>query len=743
LISEEKSEYISLDDLWKMAPKQRLSYLKKQWELVDECVYGEINVHDTGKFCILKNVKNINAASLEYPIASNEIANIKKRVADFGIFAKDSWDLPERKLVRASLTLSSEKECIKSGNPLSVQIQSPEPITFIPPAFVTTDIHGNMIITESIKQFIIEEKKEEITEKTKKLDAILDKKEILLQKATTLSDTRKTELIEINKEIEKTNTEISNKNERIEQLATNIEEEKNKLYQIKNQCEIENNNEIMKLEKVKKETRLKMIELKKYVCSKADFLRDLKLISQEQFDYVTGNTEITVKDNEGRLDFNKDLDDDFDKLIFQIQTYLYSKDKYYTKATLQSFLTLLRTNDLIIISGPSGTGKSYLVNSFAQAIGAVAKIIPVKPNWTSSEDLLGYYNPIQKSYITTPFLDAIVAAKRDPKRLHLICLDEMNLARVEYYFADFLSVLEQREKPPIIHLYSNEESEHIKSEFRTIIDIFERSRVALPAARFSDFGEFLHHKEITQSLQEIFGNNENNSLVDLYGKLRRMIGGVLNIPADFEFPSNVRIIGTINIDQTTHYFAPKVLDRAYLLKFESPLTHIDLVDEEVSGMDDNPSPVYLPPGIFWTNRKTYPKFDSNSTIASKFGEWNRDFLSPLGIEVGMRVMRQALLFQELYRDLQSERSDQLFDSDTLNIILLMKVLPHFMFDGDLRGIKENSEVKKHDLVKQFAAEINVTIRPTIEESSARNASTELQRMIQGAEHNDKVYNYWT
>ena len=64
-------------------------------------------------------------------------------------------------------------------------------------------------------------------------------------------------------------------------------------------------------------------------------------------------------------------------------------------------------------------------------------------------------------------------------------------------------------------------------------------------------------------------------------KLRRMVSGVLTIPAEFEFPSNVRIIGTINIDQTTHYFAPKVLDRAYLLKFESPLNRVALVEEEV------------------------------------------------------------------------------------------------------------------------------------------------------------------
>ena len=66
-----------------------------------------------------------------------------------------------------------------------------------------------------------------------------------------------------------------------------------------------------------------------------------------------------------------------------------------------------------------------------------------------------------------------------------------------------------------------------------------------------------------------------------------------------------------------------------------------------------------------------------------------------------------------------------------------------MFDGDLSGVKDNNEVKKHDLVKQFGAEINEILSPTIERHESNNASREIQRMIQSAEHNDKVYNYWT
>ena len=81
-----------------------------------------------------------------------------------------------------------------------------------------------------------------------------------------------------------------------------------------------------------------------------------------------------------------------------------------------------------------------LVKSFADAIGGKAFIIPVKPNWTSAEDLLGYYNPLEKKYLATPFLEALLEAQNNPTIPYFICLDEMNLARIEYYFADFLSL---------------------------------------------------------------------------------------------------------------------------------------------------------------------------------------------------------------------------------------------------------------------------------------------------------------
>lgn len=204
-------------------------------------------------------------------------------------------------------------------------------------------------------------------------------------------------------------------------------------------------------------------------------------------------------------------------------------DLVYDEIVIEMFLRALQTNALVILSGPSGTGKSSLVTEIANAIkGAKARIIPVQSSWTDTQDLIGYFNPIDKSFVGTPFMEALADAAREEEKdnLHLICLDEMNLAHVEHYFSEFLSIREQ--KNPNIQLYNK--------------------RFFLKAK------EMLDNDSTLTTEQQLIAKE----LVERY-------------PHKFQIPKNVRFIGTINMDQTVKSLSPKVIDRSFIIEID----HLD------------------------------------------------------------------------------------------------------------------------------------------------------------------------
>jgi energy-coupling factor transporter ATP-binding protein EcfA2 len=308
----------------------------------------------------------------------------------------------------------------------------------------------------------------------------------------------------------------------------------------------------------------KLEKLRAFIKDKADNLLNLEFIDQEEYDNLL-MIQSDKKSDEKFVDFEQDLLGDKQTAISHIQAYLFEQDIIYPRYIIEDFFALIQTNDLIILAGESGSGKTNLIKSFAKAIGGKSFIIPVKPNWTSSEDLLGYYNPLEKKYLSTPFLEALLEAKDNPTIPYFICLDEMNLARVEYYFADFLSLLEERGEQPEIKLYSEDESSHILSEFKNIMDTIEYTKEKYKKKNIVNFIKLLQDEDINKELTRVFGFSDKDSLIKYHTDLRRMLGAILNTPSSIIFPKNVRIIGAINIDETTHYLSPKILDRAHII----------------------------------------------------------------------------------------------------------------------------------------------------------------------------------
>lgn len=123
-------------------------------------------------------------------------------------------------------------------------------------------------------------------------------------------------------------------------------------------------------------------------------------------------------------------------------TYLESRHMYYTPETIRSFVAGMACSHFIILEGLSGTGKTSLPKYFSEYVGCSACFTPVQASWKDRSDILGYYNDFTAKFKETPFLRALYSASYRTDDINLMVLDEMNLSRVEYYFADFLSVLE-------------------------------------------------------------------------------------------------------------------------------------------------------------------------------------------------------------------------------------------------------------------------------------------------------------
>ncbi|MFD1886884.1 MrcB family domain-containing protein [Paenibacillus wenxiniae] len=182
---------------------------------------------------------------------------------------------------------------------------------------------------------------------------------------------------------------------------------------------------------------------------------------------ITPNTMWAVQvqeDDGGEVYVPRLRDRDVADVLERIGDYVSGSGFYFPAQLTHNFYLSLKTRPFVILAGISGTGKTRLVRLFAEAIGATAEngqftLIPVRPDWSDPAELIGYRD-LSGMFQPGPLTLVIREASRpeNRKKPYFVCLDEMNLARVEHYFSDMMSLLEtQKWREEMEHPYSSPE----------------------------------------------------------------------------------------------------------------------------------------------------------------------------------------------------------------------------------------------------------------------------------------------
>lgn len=313
------------------------------------------------------------------------------------------------------------------------------------------------------------------------------------------------------------------------------------------------------------------------------------------------------------------VENDFSSSMEQLVDAIAAKGFIFHPWQVATYITALRTKPFVILAGISGTGKSKLPDLVSKLTSGKCERVSVRPDWTDSSEVLGYVD-LNDRFRPGRVLQQAKDAASDPSQFHVCLIDEMNLARVEHYFAEVLSAIEDRQPSPI--------------------------------------GGFQSTALISQKLPLEFLEWQEQVL-----------------------PSNMGIVGTVNMDESSHGFSRKVLDRAFTIE----LSEVDLSLESAS-------PTAAASTVVWSmeywrckaTRLSEVDFSSpaNRLIAeratSHLQEINRSLIH-CQLQVGYRTRDEVIMFMinaEEVRGLFRTRSGEAVDP--LDLAVMMKVLPRLV-----------------------------------------------------------------
>lgn len=349
-----------------------------------------------------------------------------------------------------------------------------------------------------------------------------------------------------------------------------------------------------------------------------------------------------------------------------------------SNTTINNYLTALRTKPFLLLAGISGTGKSRIVRKLAQASvtenlqskydpksvekgfdrwnlhkPANFELIQVKPNWHNSLEVVGYKSNVgEPHYEFTPFIEFVARAWKHQDIPFFLCLDEMNLAPVEQYFAEFLSAIESRS-------FENEE--------------YETDPIVKP---FNEFGD-----RVCEMMLDHLVGKVDASKVNLGSWEAKLIERFRT--KGLTLPKNLLVMGTVNMDETTFSFSRKVLDRAMSIL----MNEVDYenffngeTENDVPEIDDDVKKLLIDRPIKGLDAK-----DNHADEVKDYLDAVNTVLSGTPFMLGYRAANEALLYVSAANALGFDTSVH----DLLDEFTLMKILSRI--EGDKRSIGDKLE----------------------------------------------------
>ena len=477
-------------------------------------------------------------------------------------------------------------------------------------------------------------------------------------------------------------------------------------------------------------------------CQKANVIEILKQISTKHTEFEQSYKYIMKSIEEGAVEALMYLTDK-PKSAFT-NNWRPSTELENDSSTL-SFMTALRTKPFLLLAGISGTGKSQKVQELAfmscpESLQDPTSTTPgnyclveVKPNWHDSTELLGYYSALSRKYELTKFIRFVYKAIHNSEYPFFLCLDEMNLAPVEQYFAEYLSVLETRKKT----------SQGIKAQ------------PLLPKEVFSNC-DLMGKEPIHKNGYTLDG--DDYQVKPLYSSEDAEIISYLK-ENGLELPNNLFVIGTVNMDDTTHQFSRKVIDRAFTIEMNGGKMADMFTDKSKSILEYRNDPVTIDAfraefvkayEVLEDERfakyaeiisSKIPAILGNSDGSEKNSDSINGILNDTPFRVSYRVQNELVLYLSVLIQNAGfpENIDNLIGEATL-AILLEKVLPRIQ--GEQKQLETQNG--KSNVLKDLIKYVSNHYMPQPQEGEEVKENPLLIKVVKKLEEMDaKLSSYYT